>query len=312
MKAIYWPIAFLCSCHFLSCKQNIEKEIEGAYRLNWYDKLPTACFYEIDLHTDSIETRDLFDFKENGRYLVHNDSLYFFVNGMEPIGYKIILLDTNYLKLLDGFDTLVYQKWPKEYLCSAEAYQLAGIQTNRFIDTLKHFSLIHFYKKENRIRIRLNDALKGFEDIRPYVESDHGGRFEPLCCMIGQGIQVSDLYLLYQELAVSGYSKTTLILAKSGKNRFEIFEDKFGLVSGSDLYSMNIDTTFYKNHPELVLNLSSLSDISDSTFHKLDDPYLIQIDPHVPLNTYIQIKEKVKKLAEQNGAKFQFIVPGID
>ncbi len=316
MKGIYWFVLSI-SLTQIGCRPSLKKETQGVY-LHYYTGNSSTVFGELHLLEDSLYTHDVFMFAQSGSYEVDDDSLYLILENLGQIAYKITKIDNEIWVLQNGPDSLIYHKVTFDYyrslqLARIESYKLANIHTRIFLDTLDAgHSLIHFYRAGDSTKIRLNDATKDFEDIPVFLEPGHSRVRSPVYCMIGEGITVNDLYQLYHELARSNYNKTTLILAKSGKNRFEIFEDKFGLVSGSYWYSLNIDTAFYKNHPELLLHPSSLSDISDSTFQKLDDPYLIQIDQQVTLNVYIQIKEKVKKLAEQNGAKFQFIVPGID
>ncbi|MHB1277432.1 MAG: hypothetical protein ACYC1Q_03475 [Bacteroidia bacterium] len=311
MKAIYFCGVFLLNCIMISCHENLEKEIQGKYFFNWTTN-SSSSFFLLNFTNDSLDAHDYGDFVHYGNFQIRDDSLILYLNDLNEIGYKIVKLDAFELHLLDGSDTLSYRKVPQEAYQEIQVYSLVGLHTGQFVDTFEDPSFIHYYKTDNQVRIRLNDAIKDYDDIGSFLEPGHSHKFPEVYCMIGQGIYVSDLYRLYRELSSSGYRKAILITAKSGKNRFEIYEDKFGFVSGSDWYSINIDTALYRSHPELVLHLSSFSDISDSTFRKKDDPYLIQIDPQVTLNVYIQIKEKVKQIATQKGIKFQFIVPGND
>lgn len=311
MKAINWCGVFLFNCMVISCHKNLEKEIQGKYFFNWTTN-SSSSFMLLNFINDSLDAHDYSDFVHRGNFQIREDSLFLYLNDLNKIAYKIVKLDAFELHLLDGSDTLSYRKVPQEAYQEIQAYSLVGLHTGQFVDTFVDPSFIHYYKTDNQVRIRLNDVIKDYDDIGSFLEPGHSHKFPDVYCILGQGINVTDLYRLYQELSYSGSRKAILITAKSGNNRFEIFEDNFGLISGTEWYSMNIDTGFYKRHPELVLKLSSLSDISDSTFRKTEEPYLIQIDRHVPLVTYIEIKEKLNGIRKQNGIRFQFIVPGID
>lgn len=293
-----------------SCTPSIEKEIRGLYFFQ-FGTNSTDNFYSLYFGKDSLVVGDYFDYDQLGNYQIRKDSVFFFLNGLDVIAYKIAKLDDEQLCLVEGFDSLYYSRIPTEWNRTIPfyPYELSGIHTGNFIDSIRNFSTIHYFKMDGRARIRLNDAMKNLEDLEPFLEPGHSGLRAPIYCLIGEGITVFDLYQLYEQLAQIGLTKTTLVLAKSGKNRFEIFEDRIGFVSGSPMFDLNVDTNEVKNS---LITLNSFTEVSDSNFSQMGRLYYVKINSDISLMEYIKIKEKLKTIVPEEAIKIDFLIPSLN
>lgn len=298
---------------FASCNQITNDDIKG----NWLLE-PSGYgypdFWEIEFKENSVELIGENLFKEFGKYQIKNGHLEIELKRDDlKFETQIQILEDDTLVI---FDSLKYHRKTESSWSTFEQYELIGIPTNKYLSKEgRYFGCIHFYKsKENKKIVRVGDhivMLEQFPRFLNQIQSIH----KPLI-LIGQGITLKDLKILFYCLVSNGPPKVILGTKRYGLSDTHIFKDEIE-IWWDDLESQLATSRIPQPPPppppieftskkEFLKNGGKEIIIDDKkAIRKLENlktkkRYVISIDSNLTIEDYIQIKKKVNEMRKSN------------
>ena len=176
---------------------------------------------------------------------------------------------------------------------------------------------IHFYRKNDSLKLRLSQKLSRFDDIPLYLEVFDGPqrRMRRILLFLGENVTLEELEELYLRLNAESYPSVYIILKRAGlKDYFVMYDiNHFWPKEYNDFVSMlkpkrptihsgfQTKTEFLKGDG-IEIKFESESDSLKMKNLSFDKEYLFSFNKDLPLREYLKLKIKAHDLLR---AKFQ-------
>lgn len=296
-----------------SCSQIETNDLQGRWS---YQPANSSVpeFTEFIIKNDTVEliADDLF--KEMGIVSIEGNNLIFkLMRGDFYLTYEIDNLQNDTLNIKGNLKFL-----RNFYLGFSDfgRYELINISTGNLHSTkANYYSTIHFYKSEkDELQIRCGDKMVELREIPLFLEGHPQIEPRELVILLGKGIVLRDLKLLYYALNQSGYDPVYLGTKRYGLSDTEVFRDDVE-VWWDDVEEFRkshkpmhppMPLPTYKNKSSFLasggkeIKIDSVKDIA--LLDSLNDSgrYVVAMSQNLSVEQYIQVKQKVKELKTVN------------
>ena len=315
MRHTYFLLLFLS----FSCNPISQDDLEACWRVDYDLNESQILFHEICFQHNQVNLIDSYTFKQKKNYELNAPQLLMY-SGKDTFNYEITRLEKDTLEM-NG--CRYYRQ--EIFTSNLESFNLIDIKTDRLLRQELVFSktpnnVIHFYKSNENIKIRLGYNNASFDDLPLFLENRNHYK---IILFLGEGITLKDLKRIYYHIASERTYKVKLILKNDGINDFHYFLDRFHFFEEEiNNYFNEFDIKRPPPPPpvDFMLNKEDflqqgqeikINQVSDSIYletMKKDIHYLISINSDLSIEDYIRFKTQLYQKIKANKLRITSII----